>query len=333
MRLPHWIRRAYENDESAEEFPLDVTSVLPRDTIVIATAVETINKRGSFDSFKDYLVKTPEVGRALLRTLKSLERGEAIERLAVAMATVLASILVTSPSSLVNYTSAYRRLDSDGYTFDEDKVAAQDSLVQDCLLALAARPIDQQKRRTGLHGHDAAFKLAFTPLGERDSWYYPKPELYPLSIPVPLTLSNHSTVYTCGDRPNPLPSVGQQLYADDSLMWTHQSRFWSYPCWGKHWSAAKTPNECTRFVIALKAGLRIECYPMDMSTSSFSNEVHIIEAPIHLGAYLDSLVLYNENGITVNVTSVRDDIVDETYTSEVQCELVQDSSQNTQTTL
>jgi hypothetical protein len=327
LRLPLRIRRAYEDNEDAEELPSDITSVRQDDAAIIVAAMATINAQVATCRFdiSDYLVHTPEVGLALLRVWHALEQGVPIERHTLAMATVLASILVTSPSSLVNYTSAYRRLYSGSYTFDEAQVSAQDSLVRDCLLALAARPVGQQKRRAGLHGHDAAFKLAPTPPEERSRWY-PGAGAHPLSIPVPLTPSNRSTVYTCGDRPEPLPSVGQRLYADDSLVWTHQSRFWSYPCWGKPWSTAaakgKPPNMCTRFVITLSAGVRIHCYPMDMS-AKYEGEVHIVEAPVHLGAYLDSLVLYDQNGVTVEVTGVRDGIVGETYTSEIHCALVQ----------
>jgi len=329
LRLPQRIRRAYEDEEAdGEGLPSDIQSVRQDDASIIVAAMETINARvaiGRFDN-SGYLTQSPEVGLALLRVWHALEQGVRFERRTVAMATVLASILVTTPSSLVNYTSAYQQLYTGGYTFDKAQVATQDSLVRDCLLALAARPADQQKRRTGLHGHDAAFKLAPTPLSSRGRWY-PGAGSRPLSIPVPLTPSNRSAVYTCGDRPDPLPSVGQRLYADDSLVWTHQSRFWSYPCWGKPWSAAAkdmTPGACTRFVITLDAGVRIQCYPMDMRI--FSNEVHIVEAPIHLGAYLDSLVLYDEDGITVEVTSVRDGIVGETYASEVHCVLVKHRS-------
>ena len=64
----------------------------------------------------------------------------------------------------------------------------------------------------------------------------------------------------------------------------------------------------------------VQCYPMDMS-ERYENEVHVVEAPVHLGAYLDSLVLYNENGIVVTVTSVRDNVAGEVYTSEIYCTL------------
>ena len=324
LRLPLRIRNAYEDVEED-----DSTSVRQGDAAIIVAAMETINNAramatGPFD-IRVYLTQSPNVGLALLRVWHAIiDLGVPFERRTVAIATVLASILVTSPSSLVNYTSAYKRLYSSSYTFDAAQVGAQDSLVQDCLLALAARPVGQQQRRSGMHGHDASFKPVPTPPEERGRWY-PGAGSHALSIPVPLTPSNSSTVYTCGDRPEPLPSVGQRLYADDSLVWTHQSRFWSYPCWGKSWSTAaangSTPNMCTRFVITLNAGVSINCYPMDMS-ARYEGEVHIVEAPVHLGAYLDSLVLYDENGITVEVTGVRDDIVGETFTSEVHCRLV-----------
>ena len=78
---------------------------------------------------------------------------------------------------------------------------------------------------------------------------------------------------------------------------------------------------CTRFVITLHKNTIVQCFPMDMS-KRYPNEVHIIEAPLHLGSYLDSLVLYHAQGIQVRVNAVRDNIKNENYSSEIHCDLV-----------
>ena len=60
---------------------------------------------------------------------------------------------------------------------------------------------------------------------------------------------------------------------------------------------------------------------MDMSTR-FPHEVHIIEAPMHAGFFLDSIVLFNREGIKIRVDSVYEGITNENFTSEVHCTLV-----------
>lgn len=294
------------------------------DASVITSSIAWLNREGmalGAVEFDDYLLKHSRVATALLRLIDALELGKPVDRKIEAYGTVLASILVTSPSALVNYTSAYQRITTDGYVFDEQAVAAQDALVESCLLALAGQPKGQDTRRSGFHGHDASLKRA--PVIPGKQWWTINPK-FPKSNPVPVTVPTRCLVYTCGDRPTPFPSIGDLLYADDSLIWTHQSRFWSYPCWGKHWSPAsqhQSATMCTRFVITLDAGVQLQCFPMDMS-GRFEMEVHIIEAPLHLGACLDSLVIYDPNGITVQVTEVRDSITGEQYTSEIHCRLL-----------
>jgi hypothetical protein len=326
LQVAEKIRKAYSDNDVELDDDGSVESREPVEAEVFHEAMRAIRGKSWGMAITSLLANTT-VGTALLRLWSALDRGVPVERLVVAIGTVLASALITSPSSLVYYTSAYPRLYTDGYKFDAEQVAAQDSLVRDCLQALDQVPENQQTRRTGLHGHDAAFKREPTLPDSAPKWYQPLGVSRPLTVPVLLTLSNDSTVYTCGDRPDPLPTVGEHLYADDSLVWTHQSRFWAYPCWGKPRSAAaaneegKKQNElCTRFVISMQRGARVQCYPMDMS-QTFPNEVHVVEAPVHLGAYLDSLVLYDERGIVVTVTSVRDNIKGEVYTSEICCTL------------
>lgn len=307
------------------------------DVAVITDSIEWINSNSKDTPQEDFddhmLLKNPRVATALLHLFGALKKGESIDRKIQAYGTVLASFLVTSPSALVNYTSAYQRISTDGYHFDENvksMVVAQDALVEACLLELSKQPIGQQERRSGFHGHDASLSLRRNPSNpnpeaqtNRRKWWVINPKV-PKSNPIHLTIPMDCSVYTCGDRPDPFPSIGDALYADDSLIWTHQSRFWSYPCWGKSWSrASKTPNAnmCTRFVIKLSEGLQIQCFPMDMS-KRFPMEVHVIEAPLHLGAFLDSLVLYDANGITLRVTKVEEGIQGESYTSEIHCNLL-----------
>ena len=110
-------------------------------------------------------------------------------------------------------------------------VGLQDSLVHDCLTALAARPTGQNERRTGFHSHDGSFKRTRTT--PHSKWWRSDPSKS-MSIPVPVTISKTCQVFTCGDRPDPMPKPNERLFADDSLVWTHQSRFWSYKCEAKH---------------------------------------------------------------------------------------------------
>lgn len=324
IRLRKRIKNAYK---SVHKHIVEDTHLFNHDDAKVITAcIEWLNnevrthRHGAFD---DYLLDQIQVARALLHLIDALEAGQPIDREIEAYGTVLASFLITTPSSLVNYTSAYQSIESDGYTFDKQAVASQDALVEACLVALSKQPIDQRERRSGFHGHDASLRRTPATSLERAKWWVVD-ERYPKTTPVPLRVPMRCSVYTCGDRPEPFPSVGDLLYADDSLIWTHQSRFWSYPCWGKHWSLAsknRNASMCTRFVITLEQNNQIQCFPMDMS-GHFEMEVHIIEAPLHLGACLDSLVLYDANGITLRVTQVIDNIAGENYSSEIHCHLL-----------
>lgn len=322
-RLCERITKAYEEAGVFDDLSAAVlkSCFTEKDATAITETIELLNNKVA--EFNRCCLFTRPVGEALLRLVDALKKGQPIDRKIEAYGMVLASIAVTNPSASVNYTSSYNLIATQGYKFDRNVVDAQDALVEACLLALSQQPDGQRERRSGFHAHDASLKSEPIKNTERVNWWKVNPG-YKQSIPVPLTLTQHCFVYTCGDRPEPLSLVGEFLYGDDSLLWTHQSRFWSYPCWGKPWSSASQRTMCTRFVISLEPGTQLQCFPMDMS-QKYQSEVHIIEAPLHLGCYLDSLVLYDPEGITLLVTDVLDNVVGEYYSSEIHCRVVERS--------
>jgi hypothetical protein len=264
-----------------------------------------------------------DLQNALMRFLIALSEGASVDRDVVACASVLVSAALLSPSDAAFYTQKYHNIMSNGYLPGQREAGAlerQDKLIDACLHQLCKHGRQKSFYSNQFHGNDASFH---TTRKRRQNWWLMVNETerqQPLRIVAPCDC----VVYTCGDRPTPFPEKGDVLYADDSLLWTHTSRFWSYPCWGKHWSdaaARKSPASCTRFVIHVREGSIFQCFPMEM-TDHFKSEVHIAEAPLHIGALLDSIVLYAPDGINVRVTNVDNDVKHENFTSEMHCDLI-----------
>ena len=207
-----------------EEEPLDSTGSIDVDrsqtaSFIIKTA----------ESAKATRANNAIVANALIEFVEDVKRGGQIERKEEACASALISFLVLTPSEKMYYTSEYEYVEINGYHFDdgvEKHVLGQDHLIQQCIAGFRQQ---HPLRRTlctggGIHGHDASFHADF--VAPMDAWWHPNVDI-PITTPVSVTVTRDCRVYTCGDRPRPFPSPGQFLHADDSILWTHTSRFWS----------------------------------------------------------------------------------------------------------
>jgi hypothetical protein len=301
-------------DELSKKLDIDEEDISDTPTSKESYAKTIDDASNAKENLEEVVHNDTQVQEALIRFLRSTQD---IDRELLARASVLISAVVVSPAARVNYTGVYRHMVGRGYQYNEAEVHQQDCLVRACWEALDERNIDPSKFESKFHSSDANFHTTI-----QREMQSTRPGVSPIEVTAPCDCF----VYTCGDTPDPLPSVEKFLYADDYLVWTHTSRLWSYPCWGKSWSkAAKTkttnPNHCTRFVICIKNNFKFECFPMDMK-HTYPGEVHIAEAPLHLGALLDSLVLHAAEGVRLKVTQEPKSVEHETYAFEVHCDLV-----------
>ena len=315
----------------------DISELSPFDSADAKLIVDTSEVKEDLDNAvtDDTNTTSKDIQKALVRFLRSTqqERDKAIrgsnsepqdhaltQRELLARASVLISAVVVDPSARVNYTQEYEDVIGGEYEYDADRVAQQDCLVEACWKAVDEKQINPSQYVNKFHGNDANFST----MEQREMKDTLPAGVSPLEVTVPCDCF----VYTCGGTPSPLPKTGDLLYADDSLVWTHTSRLWSYPCWGKSWSkAAKEKSRdasiCTRFVIRIKKDTTLACFPMD-TKHIFQGEVHIAEAPLDLGALLDSLVLYRKEGVRLRVTEAPGQVDSQSYGYQVDCDFLTD---------
>lgn len=139
-------------------------------------------------------------------------------------------------------------------------------------------------------------------------------------MPFSLLFIENLKVYFVKNTIDPLPTAKDILYATDAIVWTHQSRHWTYRCSSARDQVSRNPKLCTRYVIKLPARQKIRCIMVALS-SIYENEVVIAEAPLQMCSPFDSLLLYHDEGIRVEVNRVTE-IQNESYGHQVECTLI-----------